>query len=149
MKSDVDRRGAATVQAVAEQPVYPGTWAQLTGSYDATQKRLRLYVNGVLASDVAAGDSAWNARRFLRIGAGVRPHAHAFRGDIDEVRVYDRIIVPEEAAALARLPKTTHGRWKFNTDGSDDSAFGNDMTLRGGAAIDPSAGLQGWGSYRA
>ncbi|GAA1829561.1 LamG domain-containing protein [Actinomadura chokoriensis] len=146
VQSAADSRGAATTQAVAEQPVYADTWAHLTGSYDATQKRLRLWVNGILASDVAAGDTAWDAQRFLRIGAGVHPQAHAFRGDVDEVRVLDRIIVPDEAAALPRLPKQTRARWKFNTDGSDDSAFGNDMTLRGGAAIDPGAGFDEWGS---
>ncbi|MES9543747.1 MULTISPECIES: LamG domain-containing protein [unclassified Actinomadura] len=146
VKSDADARGAAIRQAVAEQPVYPGTWAHLTGSYDATQKRLRLYVNGALASDVASGDPAWSAQGPLRLGAGVRPRAHPFLGDLDEVRVYDRIIVPAEAAALPKLPKKVHGRWKFNVDGDDDSALGNDMALRGGAAIDPNAGFYGWAS---
>ncbi|TDD70886.1 LamG domain-containing protein [Actinomadura darangshiensis] len=145
VKSDADSRGAATTQAVAEQPVYPGTWAHLIGSYDATQKRLRLYVNGTLASDVASGESAWNAQGRLRIGAGVRPHAHPFRGGLDEVRVYDRIIVPKEAAELQTVPAHVRGRWKFDVDGADDSTFGNAMALRGGAAVDPAAGAD-WSS---
>ncbi|TDD38535.1 LamG domain-containing protein [Actinomadura sp. KC06] len=134
-----DSRGAATAQAVAERPVYRGTWAHLVGSYDATKKRLRLYVNGALASDAPAGDSAWNARGPLRIGAGAG--RGAFHGDLDEVRVFDRMIVADEAAELPKVPKRVHGRWKFNADGADDSTFGNHMALRGGAVIDPNAGF--------
>ncbi|MEO3828603.1 LamG domain-containing protein [Actinomadura sp. B10D3] len=135
-----DSAGAPVTRAVAEQPVHPGTWTHLAGSYDATQKRLRLYVNGALASDAAAGATAWNARGPLRLGAGVRPRRHPFHGDLDEVRVHDRIIVPSEAAELVRVPKQTRGRWKFDVDGADDSSSVNAMALRGGAVIDPSAG---------
>ncbi|WP_165966757.1 LamG domain-containing protein [Actinomadura sp. 7K507] len=146
VKSASDSLDAATAQAAAEQPVHPGVWNHLAGVYDATLDRLRLYVNGTLASDADAGDPAWNAEGSLRIGTGARPRTHEFHGDLDEVGVYDRMIVPGEAAELPRVPKWVHGRWKYNTDGADDSAFGNDMTLRGGAAIDPGAGFRGWAS---
>ncbi|MBO2464365.1 LamG domain-containing protein [Actinomadura violacea] len=141
VKSDSDSRGAATVQAVAEQPLYQDTWAHLVGSYDATQKRLRLYVNGLPAADVPSGGPAWDARS-LRIGAGAPGRAQPFHGDVDEVRVHDRMVVPDEAARMAKVPSEVRGRWKFNTDGADDTTFGHPMTLHGGAAIDPE-----WGFY--
>ncbi|WP_192809354.1 LamG domain-containing protein [Actinomadura montaniterrae] len=145
VKSASDSPGAATEQAVAEQPLYQDTWAHLVGSYDATQNRLRLYVNGRPAADVPAGGPAWDARS-LRIGAGAPGGARPFHGDVDEVRVHDRMVVPDEAAQMAKVPSEVRGRWKFNADGADDTAFGHPMTLHGGAAIDPDAGLGGFSS---
>ncbi|MGI5322273.1 LamG domain-containing protein [Actinomadura nitritigenes] len=143
VKSAADSPGAATVQAVAEQPLYQDTWAHLVGSYDATQNRLRLYVNGRPAADVQSGGPGWEARS-LRIGAGAPGRAQPFHGDVDEVRVHDRMVVADEAAQMAKVPSEVRGRWRFNTDGADDTAFGHPMTLHGGAVIDPDAGLWGF-----
>lgn len=145
---EADSPGAPATQAVATATIYPDTWAHLVGSYDATQKRLRLYVNGTLAADVPSGDGAWNAQQGLRMGAGVKTRGHrgnVFRGLLDEVRVFDRIILPEEVTELRKVPAELRGHWRFNTDGTDVTGNGNDATLRDGAVIDPAAGAR-WSS---
>lgn len=148
VRTDADSASATTTMASAAEAIYPDTWAHLVGSYDATQKRLRLYVNGTLAADVASGDGAWNAGRELRIGAGVTTHGRhgdVFHGLLDDVRVFDRIIVRDEVPKLWKVPAELRGHWRFNTDGTDVTGNGHDAALRDGAAISPDAGAR-WAS---
>ena len=77
-----------------------GEWDHLAGTYaDGTQK---LYVNGELVGEIASAPNVNPSQEFL-IGAGANEranHEYLFKGIIDEVRVYDRVLSEAEIASV-------------------------------------------------
>jgi Concanavalin A-like lectin/glucanases superfamily len=134
--------------AVAADPFQVGEWAHLVGSYDATANKIRLYVNGDLAAEKPFTASPLDAQGPFLIGAGSSDSTptHFFKGKIDEVRVYDRILVAPEVSTLSRQEPVLAARWKLNVDGSDDTGAGHILALKGGAAIDAGSGFFGGAS---
>ncbi|MFD8493317.1 LamG-like jellyroll fold domain-containing protein [Amycolatopsis sp. NPDC059657] len=100
--TDADGTGSKLVRAVSTEPVQVGAWTQLVGAYDAGAGMLRLYVNGAQATE-KAHRSTWTAAGDFQVGAGWRTatRVELFPGQIDEVRAYQRVIVPSEAALMA------------------------------------------------
>ncbi|KUJ39892.1 hypothetical protein ACZ90_69060 [Streptomyces albus subsp. albus] len=98
-----DSPGAGVVRAMAAQPggVQAGQWTHLVGSYDAVEKKLRLFVDGRQVGETSY-TTAWNARRGLRIGAGSYSGQtdSYFPGAIDELQFFDKRISTEEVARL-------------------------------------------------
>ncbi len=81
-----------------------GDWYHVTMSYDGSGKAagLRLYLNGKLltpeiVSDTLAGSTRSDAP--LRVGSG--PLGPTFRGQLDDLRLYKRILAPGEIEQLA------------------------------------------------
>ena len=72
------------------------TWYHVAGVYDAAARTLDIYVNGVLSNGVLRGTVP--ARQYgsgsVTIGRG--PSGSFFRGRIDEIRLYDRALRPDE-----------------------------------------------------
>ncbi|EHR63229.1 LamG-like jellyroll fold domain-containing protein [Saccharomonospora cyanea] len=85
------------------QQVELGVWTHVTGVYDAAAQEVRLYVDGVLAG-VKPHSGAWSASGPLTVGRALWSDNHVdhFSGSIDEVRLYDRVLVDSEAALLAQ-----------------------------------------------
>lgn len=110
-----------------------GAWTHLTAVHDVGAHTISLYVNGVLQGTVAH-TSPWNATGALQIGrykwwSGT--YGSYFAGDIDEVRVWDRVVVAEEQPALLAgdtdIPAL---HWELD-DGAGDTASdssGNDRS---------------------
>ncbi|WP_405895231.1 DNRLRE domain-containing protein [Streptomyces sp. NBC_00104] len=119
-----------------------GEWVHLVGVHDTVMNTLTLYVNGVRAGSTTL-TSPFYADQSMYIGAGgyngqIQSH---FPGTIDDVRLYDRPLSPEEVQQMVKQRPLVKGRWTF-AQGSgapqvtpDASASGNAMTLRGGAAV--------------
>ncbi len=65
-------------------------------------RKIKYYINGILDSEKDAGTNEVNAVTDLLIGrhknGGSNPMS--MRGDIDEIRVYDRVLSDEEAKAV-------------------------------------------------
>lgn len=90
-------------------------WVQVVGVYKgvATDNELRLYVNGeetgVLAANIPASVSydtsdsltpaTWGPSTRLTVGAD-REGERAWEGDIDDLRIYDRALTPQQVKAL-------------------------------------------------
>jgi chitodextrinase len=70
-------------------------WTHVALTYDGSM--LRLYVNGTLASSLAAAGAIETNTKPLRIG-GNSPYGEFFQGLIDEVRVYNRALSQAEIA---------------------------------------------------
>ncbi len=141
-----DDKDATAISAV--QPsgqVQPNEWAHLVGVHDTVLNTLTLYVNGVKAASIGL-PKAWYADQSMYIGAGVfdgitKPQ-HSFPGTIDDVRLYDRVVSPEEVAQMFKQHPLLKGRWNFEEKSEstpatspDLSAQGRAMTLQGGADL--------------
>ncbi|MFE0632631.1 LamG-like jellyroll fold domain-containing protein [Streptomyces sp. NPDC058864] len=116
-----------------------GEWAHLLGLYDAETGRAQLYVNGQEVGAAAEAAPAATAGAFqigrARGTAGYRDRWH---GDIGDVQVHDRVVVPGEVAQIAwRLPKLL-GHWSLENaaDGmSPEQSDGAPLRLGAGASI--------------
>ncbi|MFD7735867.1 LamG-like jellyroll fold domain-containing protein [Kitasatospora phosalacinea] len=125
-----------------------GGWTHLIGVNDTTAKKIRLYVNGYLVGESDyTQNSPWATPGPLQIGAGNREGANVefFGGDVDDVRVFDRVVTTPEAAAMVQQRPLLVGRWKLNTSASGttpgEGPAAMAATLGSGATIDP----DGWG----
>ncbi|WP_160147190.1 LamG-like jellyroll fold domain-containing protein [Thermomonospora echinospora] len=142
--TDTDNPGWYEASAPNDPAARPqiGEWAHLVGVYDRSLNRLFLYVNGEPAGSAEhQAGGPWQATGPLAIGrarwtGGPADHV---QGDIDDVRVFDRIVGPEEAKELFTQRPVRKARWKLNADGLDN--FGPPLTLAAGAAIQPGAGF--------
>ncbi|MFC4589994.1 LamG-like jellyroll fold domain-containing protein [Sphaerisporangium corydalis] len=104
-RHDTDTDDPAITRAVGDAEPQLGVWTHLTGVYDAPARQLRLYVNGTRQSTSGAFTAMpWNAGGPLQIGRVTwnGDLTEYFAGDLDEVRVWDRILSddPRTAADL-------------------------------------------------
>ncbi|GII58442.1 hypothetical protein Pth03_68310 [Planotetraspora thailandica] len=136
-----------TSDGTGEQSVYsaaqvdPGEWTHLLGVYDRTAKRITLYVNGQAGPSEAA-PSVGNADGGLQLGRSLEADdgQDYWKGSVDDVRVFDRILAQTEVSKLAApKPPALAGRWMLNSapDGvtPDASPAKLGATLSGGAGI--------------
>ncbi|CAM5591108.1 LamG domain-containing protein OS=Streptomyces alboniger OX=132473 GN=CP975_29470 PE=4 SV=1 [Streptomyces alboniger] len=114
-------------------------WAQLTGVYDPAVKTARLYVNGRLV-DKAEKAPAPRGTGDAQIGRALGESGQGgnWDGRIADVRAWNRVVVPEEAAQLAERPAVRQGQWRL--DGAADGASperdgGQPLRLGGDARI--------------
>jgi Concanavalin A-like lectin/glucanases superfamily/Domain of unknown function (DUF1929)/Bacterial Ig domain len=88
-------RTSADFQAVGPSAVdTKSQWTHFAATYDGS--RLRLYVNGTLHAEQTVSGSLFASDGALRIGANTNVAAEAFKGRLDEVRVYDRALSASE-----------------------------------------------------
>ena len=88
---------------LSDDPVAKGDWQNVTVTFDQGNKRVKFYINGVLDSEKPLGNNAVDALTALFVGAHKVPannDPHAMKGDIDELRVYEKVLSDEEAMAL-------------------------------------------------
>jgi hypothetical protein len=122
---------------LSTSPVAINQWTHLAGIYDSAAGQMRFYVNGKLSGSVAYS-SGWTAAGPVQIGRFFQDDAWSgyWNGDLDDLRVYDRIVDDEELANLAEA--TLAASWTFD-EGSGDTAWDetgrHDATLAGGAAF--------------
>ncbi|MER5312912.1 LamG-like jellyroll fold domain-containing protein, partial [Streptomyces sp. NPDC002773] len=91
-----DRAVSAPSAAVA------GAWTHLVGMYDAQASKLRLYVNGTLAQEVAVSGN-WEATGPFQIGRhkmGAANYDYEFKGGIDDVQVYSEALTAAQVTAV-------------------------------------------------
>ncbi|MGL5380154.1 LamG-like jellyroll fold domain-containing protein [Clostridium sp.] len=77
------------------------TWKNLIITVDSESKNIKLYVNGKLESNSIA-ISLPNSNDKLRIGDHKNNDGRAFKGIIDEVKVYNKVLNEENAIDLYR-----------------------------------------------
>jgi Concanavalin A-like lectin/glucanases superfamily len=129
-----DSRQAAAAFPSATFDPSPGTWYLLAGVYDAAAGTYSPYVDGSLEDTVKA-PPAWRATGHLVIGRGkfAGNPVDWVAGAIDDVRVYQAALTPDQVARLALA-----GLWRLDegsgTTAADSSPNGNDLTLSGGAS---------------
>ncbi|GGD57216.1 LamG domain-containing protein [Paenibacillus nasutitermitis] len=77
-----------------------GGWHHLVGTYDGS--RLQTYVDGVPSgvSPTPISGTIVNGSSAVRLGFTPHPTIDYFKGNIDEVRIYDRALSPTEVKSL-------------------------------------------------
>ena len=78
------------------------TWTQLTGVYDQSAGRLKLYVNGALQGDVAVPTNWDGALGNLRVGTAKwnGGDSDTWAGGIDDVQVYQKALSAAEVTSV-------------------------------------------------
>ncbi|MDH6124805.1 LamG domain-containing protein [Kitasatospora sp. GP82] len=125
-------------------------WTHLAAVSDTTARKLRLYINGYLVGESDYTQNApWAKPGPLQLGAVNREGANGeyFGGDIDDVRIFDRVLTSTEARDMVRQRPQLVGRWKLNTATAkvtpDESPFAAGATLGGTATINAVGGVFG------
>lgn len=124
---DEDTTATAGSSVVGPAPVL-GQWVHLAGVYDATAKRISLYVNGTVVG-TSAHTAVWNATGPFDVGRTVTSGSGSgqFQGDIADVQVFDRVLVDHDFTGMLKsdpdsggfdepgiLTPVTVGQWSFN-----------------------------------
>ncbi len=121
-----------------------GQWYHVVGTYNGTT--CRVYVNGVDKTDTIDSDTTSGA---INSGSSPLLIGDFFGGLIDDARIYNRPLSPDEVANLYRLTTPTgvdtglKGYWSFNgqdmngTTAYDRSGSGNTGTLTNGPITMP------------
>ncbi|GIH99758.1 LamG domain-containing protein [Planobispora takensis] len=82
--------GTGVSAAESTTTIQTGTWVHLAGVFEATAKRMSLYVNGTLERTATFGGTPWNAANGLVVGyrlIGGSPTGY-WQGLVDRVRLY-------------------------------------------------------------
>ena len=85
--------GGVPIWTCGPGPLAPNTWAHLAVTYDGAT--LRLYVNGVQVASAVPTGSVSTSATALQIG-GDYFYGQYFQGTIDEVRVYNVALTPQQ-----------------------------------------------------
>ncbi|MEV6448739.1 LamG domain-containing protein [Amycolatopsis sp. NPDC051716] len=106
----------------AAVPITPhvGLWTHVTGVYDSVAAKERLYLNGVLATEVAIpAGTVWRGTGPFTVGKVADQDLGVFNGSIDQVQVWDRALPATEIAGLAN---TAVLRANYQLDGTTTDA---------------------------
>jgi hypothetical protein len=135
---DIESLGTWKVSGAA---AVPGSWTHLIGVYDAEQRKMMLYVNGVLvADDVQARRTTWNAGGAVQIGRKLALDGYLghLKGTVADVKIHDRVIPPAEGQELGGIQPRQLAYWPLDASASGISpevGGGTGLTLGGGASV--------------
>ncbi|WP_430791341.1 LamG-like jellyroll fold domain-containing protein [Actinoplanes sp. G11-F43] len=97
LMKDTSAQTSATVAAVAPAPITAadvGRWVHVAGVLDAPEKKLRLYLDGVMVTEIDRGATPWAATG--RFAAGKGYGSNYWKGSIADLQVFDRVLVAED-----------------------------------------------------
>jgi hypothetical protein len=107
---DPDADTSAWITASSTGDATLGQWTHLAGVYDHISKQISLYVDGRPQGSPVAQPNSWEANGPLDIGRlkdnGSYPDQDHFRGSLDDLRVYDRIVSADESFSVAAWVRT-------------------------------------------
>ncbi|MEU7870086.1 LamG-like jellyroll fold domain-containing protein [Dactylosporangium sp. NPDC049140] len=100
-----DVHSPAIYAVVSDNPITAGRWTYLVATYDASTHQMRLYVDGAVQAATATVVGGFNATGPFVIGRhlwDIGPN-NFFKGSIDDVRLYGRLVASTEAEFTAPL----------------------------------------------
>ncbi len=134
-------------EATSTNAISLSTWSHIVGTWDGTN--LRIYINGALDKTTAGSSNPAATTNALSIGA-YRDGTSRFTGKIDEARVYNRALSPDESSQLYTFAPGPTSYWKLDekagTTINDSSGNGNGGTLTTGASGNQTTSTQAWKS---
>ncbi|MFJ8991571.1 LamG-like jellyroll fold domain-containing protein [Streptomyces sp. NPDC102279] len=116
-----------------------GEWAHVLGLYDAETGKARLYVNGrEVGTAVEATPTEASGAFQIGRARGADGYRDRWHGDVGDVQVHDRVVVPGEVTELAQRTPKRLGHWSLDdaTDGvSSEGTGGAPLRIGGGATV--------------
>lgn len=99
-----DSEAATPCITTAEIQPRLAEWYHVVGTYDATSRVQRIYVDGVLSSKTSCPDGVFSASGPLRLGSGMWDAAQTdfVSGALDDVGVVSRALTPRDVLDLYR-----------------------------------------------
>ncbi|MGP4004888.1 LamG-like jellyroll fold domain-containing protein, partial [Streptomyces sp. 8N706] len=142
-------------RSMSSETAQTGVWTHLAGVYDASAKKVQLFVNGK-PQTAADFTTPWRATGGLQIGRLLYQGSFQenFAGTIDDVRLVQSVVTQADAAAIAggALPEHLQELASFPLDeGAGSARVGGGMgagpvaTVAGGGARLGAAGKVGTG----
>ncbi|MEU4240867.1 LamG-like jellyroll fold domain-containing protein [Actinoplanes sp. NPDC026619] len=110
LMKNAKEQSSVTVAAVSPTAADVGRWTQVAGTFDAAEKKLRLYVDGVLVAQVDRTAVPWQAGGRFAVGRGFSSGAGSgfFNGSIADVQVFDRVLQAQDfTGQLASEPASS------------------------------------------
>lgn len=136
--SDASVDDATLIRAIGTTSPAAGQWTHLVGVYDHVAKHIQLYVNGRLQATTAQ-PAAYTGAGPVQIGRfrwnGIYGESYYFKGAIDDVKMYDRIVTPDEANAMSTVKSQVTGLWHLNTGANGQTPDDAPVTARHPAAL--------------
>jgi hypothetical protein len=129
---------------VYSNPISPHTWIHAAEVFDSASHSYKLFIDGILESNITPSTLTMNRNTSqpFRIGTYDFSYAPEFKGQMDEIRIWNVARTEEEIQAnmyreLSGTEPGLIGYWKFD-EGSGDTAYdsspnNNDGMLYGGA----------------
>ncbi|AGL16591.1 FG-GAP repeat-containing protein [Actinoplanes sp. N902-109] len=111
---DNGAQSSAIVAAVSPTAVNSadlGRWVQVAGTFDAAEKKVRLYVDGLLVAQAERTAVPWPATGGFAVGRGFGSGAGTgfFPGSIADVQVFDRVLEPQDFTGQLGTDPTSGG----------------------------------------
>ena len=88
----ITKNGSTDLYFESLTPITAGSWSHVALTFDGTT--VRAYINGVASGTNAVSGTLFNSTAPIEIGA--RNNAHFFNGNIDEVRIWTRVLSAAE-----------------------------------------------------
>jgi len=150
--AQADAAGAASDRVVSNATAQAGVWTHLAATYEPSSGSLRLYVNGILQDGVGKHTNRWyHATGTVQLGRGKASGSYTgyWRGGIDDVQVFNRLVTAAEVYDLSSAP-TEELFLPFDegtgTTAADVSGNLRSAQLGAGASWVPGAGVLGDGT---
>ena len=141
---------AWTIFNRSQGAVSQGLWVHVASTWDGST--VRHYLNGVLLAQTAAFSGPLHVSdASLIIGANVPYNATAFKGIIDDARLYNHALTLSEVRSLAGMTPQLVGHWTFDessgTNIADTSGLGNHGVLINPKSNTRTNGMSGGALY--
>jgi len=101
----------AATSATAITSADVGRWTHVAGTYDAAEKKLRLYVDGVQVAQADRTATPWAAGGKFAVGRGLTSGAAAnfWNGALADVQTFDRVLEPDDFTGKLASDPTSGG----------------------------------------
>ena len=128
--------GGGTSHQTASNAVALNQWNHI--AYTSNGTNSAIYVNGTQVGSNGTGGANFTSTAPIWIGMAVG-NTYAFKGTIDEVGVYNRVLSPAEISQ--QYNPSLRGQWRFNegagSTASDTSGHNNTGTIIGASWTNP------------
>lgn len=110
-------------------------WVHVAGVYDPSDEKIRLYLNGNQVGEESF-TVPWYGDGEIQLGRSQADGAYTYHldGALAEVRLFDRVVVADEADYLATVIPRRAAYWQLNADGAEYTGKAA-LILSGGASI--------------
>lgn len=121
IRAKIISASGVVTSAIAAEPFPLGVWCHLGMTFNPTDNKICLYLDGILSSEAwAPGSIYYGTHGYWRLGGALRGgDPQTINGFLDNVRIYDEVKSAEWFAAFSTFPgvipdQQTVSLWRFD-----------------------------------